>query len=126
LVRGLAVTGSRLLIVGGAASLVVPGTPGTTVMDDPRYLSPAARHIGETSFEQYRACLGEERVDWAYVSPPADLFAGTGTGAYRLGTDELLVDVDGKSRISIDDLASVVLNEAERPRHHRIRFTAAY
>jgi putative NADH-flavin reductase len=126
LMKGLGVTGARVLIVGGAASLIVPGTSGRTVLDDARYLAPSFRHVGEVSLDQYRACLAEKTVDWAYLSPPASLFPGTRTGSYRLGRDELLVDDEGRSRISMEDLAAVILDEAERPQHHQTRFTAAY
>jgi len=33
---------------------------------------------------------------------------------------------EGNSTISMEDLAVALLDEAERPKHHRIRFTAAY
>jgi putative NADH-flavin reductase len=33
---------------------------------------------------------------------------------------------DGNSTISMEDLAVALLDEAEQPRHHRTRFTAAY
>jgi uncharacterized protein len=52
--------------------------------------------------------------------------AGGRTGTYRLGGDELLVDAEGNSTISREDLAVALLDEAERPRHHRARFTVAY
>jgi putative NADH-flavin reductase len=126
LMDGLARTGARLLVIGGAASLTVPGTGGRTVIDDPRFLHPAARPVGQASLIQFHACLAETRVDWAYLSPPAQLVHGERTGHYRLGRDELLLDKDGDSRISIEDLAVVLLDEAENPRHHRMRFTAAY
>lgn len=126
LMDGLAGTGVRLLIVGGAASLAVPGTDGRRVLDDPRFLSPDARRIGEASLAQYNACLSEQRVDWVYVCPPADLVSGRRTGSYRLGHDELLLDQQGRSRLSIADLAVVLLDEALSPRHHRTRITAAY
>lgn len=48
------------------------------------------------------------------------------TGKYRLGTDELLLDADGNSTISMEDLAVVLLDEVEQPKHHQTRFTAAY
>jgi len=124
--RGLATTGVRSLIVGGAATLTVPGASGRTVLEDARYLSPSFRHVGEVSRDQYRTCLAEQTVDWAYLSPPASLFPGTRTGNYRIGADELLLDADGQSRISMEDLAVVILDEGECPRHHRVRFTAAY
>ena len=126
LMKGMVDTGARLLISGGAARLEVPNTGGTMVLDDSRYLPSAARHIGEVSLDQYCACRAEQTVDWAYLSPAASLFAGTRTGSYRLGKDELLLDENGESRISMEDLAVVLLDEVDRPRHHRTGFTAAY
>jgi putative NADH-flavin reductase len=123
---GLARTGVRLLVVGGAASLTVPGAGGTTVIDDPNYLPAAARGVARASLDQLEVCRAEARVDWAYLSPPAQLVPGERTGNYRLGSDELLVDAEGISTISMEDLAVVLLDEAERPKHHRTRFTAAY
>ncbi len=126
LMDGLAETGVRLLVVGGAATLTVPGTGGKTVIEDSNFLPVAARHIGKASADQLEVCLAESRVDWAYLSPPAQLAPGERTGNYRLGTDELLLDAEGNSTISMEDLAVVLLDEAERPKHHRTRFTAAY
>ncbi|MES9902766.1 MAG: hypothetical protein ABW168_08795 [Sedimenticola sp.] len=48
------------------------------------------------------------------------------TGNYRLGTNELVDNKEGVSQISMEDLAVVLLDEAEQPKHHRVRFTAAY
>jgi putative NADH-flavin reductase len=126
LMDGLAQTGVRLLIVGGAATLVVPGTGGKTVLEDANFLPVAARHIGKASADQLDVCLAETRVDWAYLSPAAQFAPGERTGNFRLGTDELLIDAEGISKISMEDLAVVLLDEAERPKHHRTRFTAAY
>lgn len=125
LLAGLAGTGVRLLVVGGAGSLILPGTNGVTVIDGPDF--PADwRGIALACNAQLEACRAETEVDWAYLSPSALLEPGTRTGTYRLGTDELLVDADGNSAISMEDLAVVLLDEAERPRHHRTRFTAGY
>ncbi len=41
------------------------------------------------------------------------------------GGDELLTDEEGESRISMEDLAVALIDEAESPRHHRTRFTVA-
>ncbi|GAA3048758.1 hypothetical protein GCM10020229_70220 [Kitasatospora albolonga] len=65
-------------------------------------------------------------MDWAYLSPAAVLEPGERTGSYRLGTDELVVDAEGNSAISMEDVAVALLDEAERPRHHRTRFTVGY
>lgn len=126
IMEGLTRTGVRLLVIGGAASLTVPGSNGKRVIDAPQYLTPSHRHIGEASFAQYEACLREQRVDWSYLSPPAELKPGERTGQYRSGRDELVVDNQNRSTLSIADLAVVALDEAEQPRHHQTRFTAGY
>ncbi|MHB1526768.1 MAG: NAD(P)-dependent oxidoreductase [Candidatus Dormibacteria bacterium] len=125
LLAGVARSGVRLLVVGGAASLIVPGAGGTTVVDAPGF--PAAlRDLALACVGQLAACRSDTVVDWAYLSPAALLEPGERTGTYRLGTDELLVDAQGNSTISMEDLAVVLLDEAERPGHRRTRFTAAY
>ena len=126
LLDGVAAVGTRLIVVGGAASLVVPGTQGRMVLDDPRYFHPAAKPIALACNEQLAACVDSAGADWTYVSPAANFAPGRRTGAYRLGTDELVVDAHGESRISMEDLAVALIDEAERPRHRRKRFTVAY
>ncbi|MFK4263369.1 NAD(P)-dependent oxidoreductase [Streptomyces milbemycinicus] len=124
LLAGVASSGVRLLVVGGAATLTVPGTGGTLVVDGPDF--PAAwRGIALACAEQLEVCRAESAANWAYLSPAALLEPGERTGTYRLGTDELLVGADGTSRISMEDLAVALLDEAEHPRHHRTRFTVA-
>ncbi|MET9497981.1 NAD(P)H-binding protein [Streptomyces sp. NPDC006552] len=126
LLTGLHGTGVRLLLVGGAAGLTVPGTGGLTVVDAPGF-PPALRPIALACNEQLDVCrtTGHE-VDWAYLAPAARLEPGKRTGRYRLGADTLVVDAEGNSVLSMEDLAVALLDEAERPAHHRTRFTAAY
>ncbi|MGP3975142.1 NAD(P)-dependent oxidoreductase [Streptomyces sp. 8N114] len=129
LLTGLGRTGVRLLLVGGAGSLTVPGTEGRTrVSEDPRYVPEEWRPIAEACNEQYALCLrhAPDQLDWAYVSPPALLEPGRRTGRYRVGADELLLDGEGRSAISMEDFAVALIDEAERPKHHRARFTVAY
>ncbi|GAA1921543.1 NAD(P)-dependent oxidoreductase [Streptomyces durmitorensis] len=128
LLAGLArVDGVRLLIVGGAGSLTVPGKPGVLAIDDPDYVPTAWRHIAQASNDQFDAVrTADTEVDWTYLSPPALLEPGVRTGTYRLGADELIVDAEGSSAISMEDLAVALMDEAERPKHHRTRFTAGY
>ncbi|RMI33206.1 NAD(P)-dependent oxidoreductase [Nocardia stercoris] len=128
--EGLAHTGTRLLVVGGSGSLTVPGTDTTVIElpDFPVEVLPVAVG-GNRQLEVFRAAAAQANdgpVDWAYLSPSAVLEPGRRTGAYRLGTDELIVDEDGNSSISMEDLAVVLLDEAELPKHHRTRFTAGY
>ncbi|MFI7382673.1 NAD(P)-dependent oxidoreductase [Streptomyces sp. NPDC049813] len=126
LLAGLHGTGVRLLLVGGAAGLMVPGTGGTTVVDAPGF--PAAlRPIALACAAQFDVCRATGHdVDWAYLAPAAVLEPGERTGRYRLGTDTLVVDAEGASALSMEDLAVALIDEAERPAHHRTRFTAAY
>ncbi|MFD8753803.1 NAD(P)-dependent oxidoreductase, partial [Kitasatospora sp. NPDC059577] len=126
LLAGIAGTGVRLLAVGGAGSLTVPGSDGTTLVESPGFpaeIRPIALACNE-QLDLYRAADAE--VDWTYLSPAALLEPGARTGRFRLGLDELLVDADGNSAISMEDLAIALLDEVERPAHHRARFTAGY
>ncbi|MEU3574553.1 NAD(P)H-binding protein [Kitasatospora sp. NPDC036755] len=126
LLAGVAGTGTRLLAVGGAGSLLVPGGDGTALVDSPGFpdeIRPIALACGE-QFDLYRAAGPD--VDWTYLSPAALLEPGVRTGRFRIGRDELLVDAAGASAISMEDLAVALLDEAERPTHRRARFTAAY
>lgn len=125
LFAGLSRTGVRLLLVGGAASLVVPDTGGL-VVDDPRYVPPVWRDIALACCEQLAVCRTQGDVDWAYLSPPALLEPGERTGRYRLGRDELLIGADGRSRISMEDFAVALIDEAERCSHRQARFTVGY
>ncbi|MEJ3747944.1 NAD(P)H-binding protein [Actinomycetes bacterium KLBMP 9797] len=125
LLAGLRGSAVRLLVVGGAATLTVPGTRRTAI-EDPTLVPPAWRAIAQASADQLAVCRSTSTVDWAYLSPPALLAPGKRTGRYRLGADELLVGPDGTSTISMEDLAVALLDEAERPRHRRARFTVAY
>lgn len=126
LLHGAATAETRLVLVGGAGSLVVPGSDGRTVADDPRYLHPAGRPIARACGDQLAVCRAALRADWTYLSPAASLSPGRRTGEFRLGTDELVVDSAGESRISMEDLAVALIDEVEHPRHRRMRFTAAY
>jgi putative NADH-flavin reductase len=125
LLDGLKLTGVRLLLVGGAGSLVAPDT-GRPIVDDQRYVSPAWREIAVACCDQFAVCRAETHVDWTYLSPPALLQPGERTGRYRMGGNNLLVDADGTSLISMEDLAVALLDEAEEPKHRRARFTVAY
>ncbi|WP_260479022.1 NAD(P)-dependent oxidoreductase [Kibdelosporangium aridum] len=115
--------GVRLLVIGGASTLTLPG--GGYVMDAPDFpgeLQP----IALASAQQLDVCRAETSADWVYLSPPIVLEPGVRTGKYRVGKDEALVNAEGWSFISMEDLAVAVLDELEQPRHHRTRFTVGY
>ena len=68
----------------------------------------------------------EASLEWSFLSPSADLFAGPADGQFRLGTDQLLTDAQGESRISVEDYAMAMIDEVEKPKHIRRRFTVGY
>ncbi|MEM7225811.1 MAG: NAD(P)H-binding protein [Pseudomonadota bacterium] len=125
LLDGAALAEIPLLIVGGAASLKLPGQDGETVLSAPGFLPAPVLPIARASFAQYELCLADPRGHWTYVSPPALLTPGERMGDYRIGTDELLFDGAGESRISMEDFAVALIDEAEAPRHRGARFTVA-
>jgi putative NADH-flavin reductase len=66
----------------------------------------------------------ESGLEWSYLSPSADLFPGQRTGKFRLGTDQLLKDANGQSRISVEDYAMAMIGEVRKPMHCRMTLTA--
>lgn len=113
----------RLLVVGGAGSLQIGS--GELLIDQPDF--PAEWKDGALRTAAFLDQLcGETEFDWAFLSPAAMLVPGERTGHYRVGGDRLLTDDDGESRISLEDYAAAMLDEAERPQHHRTRFSVAY
>lgn len=116
----------RALIVGGAASLKVPGQGEHTVLTAPGFLPAEVVPIAQACQAQYELFANETQADWSYVCPPAMLMPGERTGQYRVGSDTLVVDADGNSAISMEDFAVTMIDEAEAPHHEKARFTAAY
>lgn len=126
ILAGAAESGVRTIVVGGAARLIVPGEEEHTVLTKPGFLPASVVPIAKACLEQYQMCLENNKVNWTYISPPALLRPGTRTGQYRLGKDELVVDSEGASKISMEDFAVAILDEAENKKHQQTAFTVAY
>ncbi|TDC23183.1 NAD-dependent epimerase/dehydratase family protein [Streptomyces sp. 8K308] len=124
LLDAAAKTGTRILVVGGAAPLRVPGDPDRIVLDSPEYVPPEYRAIAAASAAQLDACRPHP-ADWVYLSPPALLEPGARTGHYRRGTTTLIAAADGTSHVSAEDLAVAILDELENPGADR-HFTVGY
>ncbi|MBS1687325.1 MAG: NAD(P)-dependent oxidoreductase [Bacteroidetes bacterium] len=113
----------RLLVVGGAGSLEI--APGKQLVDTPEF--PAEWKSGALAARDYLNMLKKNNtLDWTFVSPAIMLHPGERTGKYRIGQDQPVFDVNGKSEISAEDLAVAILDEAEQPKFIKKRFTAAY
>lgn len=113
----------RLLVVGGAATLLLPD--GSRLLDSPQF--PAEyRATAEGAAEVLQQLREQSALNWSFLSPAAEIFPGDKTGNFRLGLDNLLTDAEGKSRISNGDYAAAMLDEAEQPQHLNKRFSVAY
>lgn len=116
----------RLLVIGGAGSLY--DAENNQLVDSPDF--PAEIKPGATAARDYLNELKEEKdLDWAFFSPAIEMHPGitTGrTGKYRLGKDHPVFDENNVSKLSPEDVAVVLMDEVQKPKHHQQRFTAAY
>ena len=114
---------ARLLVVGGAGSLEV--APGVQLIDTPQF--PAAyRATAEGARQALNILRDETTLNWTLLSPSALIEPGPRTGKFRIGSDQLLVDANGASRITTGDYAAAMIDELESPQHARSRFTVGY
>ncbi|NBW11440.1 MAG: NAD(P)-dependent oxidoreductase [Caulobacteraceae bacterium] len=113
----------RLLVTGGAASLEV--APGIRLIDTPEF-PEEWKVFAQGGITFLDALKAGTDIDWTFFSPAAFIEEGPRLGRFRLGTDQLVVDDKGESRISFADYAIAMVDEVETPKHSRARFTAAY
>jgi putative NADH-flavin reductase len=114
----------RLLIVGGAGTLFV--APGLRVVDSgviPQEIMGGVKSLGEFYLN---TLMNEKSIDWVFFSPAGNIAPGERTGKYRLGKDDLIMDENGASNISVEDYAKAMVDELETPQHHYERFTIGY
>lgn len=115
---------TRLLVVGGAASLEI--APGLQLIDTPDFPEAYKHGTAGGARDALNLLRQETALDWTMLSPSLDLAPGQRTGRFRLGGDQLLVDANGASAISLEDYAVAMIDELERPAHSRRRFTVGY
>lgn len=113
----------RYLVVGGAGSLEV--APGVKLVTTPGFpvQYKAEAEAGSAFLDLLRQ---EKELNWTFISPSALFIEGERTGKFRLGTDQLLADANGKSWITFADYAIALADEIERPAHVKQRFTVGY
>ncbi len=115
---------NRLLWVGGAGSLEV--APGVTLLSLPEF--PDAYKDEATAQGEALAVFrnSHSAVNWTFISPAAEIFPGERSGNYRTGGDSLVSDAEGNSRISVQDYAVAMIDEAENNAHPKQRIGVAY
>jgi len=116
----------RYIVIGGGGSLEV--APGVQAVDTPDF--PAEIKPGATAARDYQKIIKEENdLDWTFFSPAFEMHQGTSgvrKGVYRTGLDNPVFDEAGRSVLSVEDLALVIIDELENPKHIKQRFTAGY
>ena len=109
--------GKRILVIGGAGSLLVGEQ---RLVDSPDFpdIYKAEALIAAEALEYFRG-LGDE-VEWTFISPAPVIAPGERTGVFKLGTDSPAGD-----SVSAEDFAVALIDEIEKPAHRGRRFTLA-
>ncbi|MFF4920504.1 NAD-dependent epimerase/dehydratase family protein [Kitasatospora xanthocidica] len=123
---------TRLIVIGGAGSLEVE--PGVVRADHDELIHESLDALGlpreyAAAVRGHRDALTVLRTSnrlWTYFSPAEDIAPGERTGRFRTGGDQSVLDADGRSRISVEDAAVALVDEAELPRFVQRRFTVGY
>ncbi|KUJ54853.1 NAD(P)-dependent oxidoreductase [Chryseobacterium aquaticum] len=115
----------RFITVGGAGSLFIDGKQ---LVDGPDF--PADIKPGATAARDYLNEIKQnETLDWTFFSPAIEMHQGTAgvrIGKYRTSLESPVFDENGRSILSVEDVAVVLVDELEQNNHIRERFTAAY
>ncbi len=115
----------RFITVGGAGSLFIDGNQ---LVDSPDF--PADIKPGATAARDYLNKIKENTVlDWTFFSPAIEMHPGTAgvrVGKYRTALENPVFNEEGRSVLSVEDVAVVLVDELEQNNHIRERFTAAY
>ncbi|VTR41857.1 NAD(P)-dependent oxidoreductase [Sphingobacterium thalpophilum] len=115
----------RFIVVGGAGSLVVDGKRLVDSPDFPKEIKPGAL----AAADYLDTIRKEQELNWTMISPAIEMNSQAGgirTGKYRTGLDHPVFDAEGRSRLSVEDLAVAIADEIEQKQFINQRFTAAY
>ncbi|MEU3563487.1 NAD(P)H-binding protein [Kitasatospora sp. NPDC006786] len=109
----------RLITVNGAGSLRTPD--GKQVWDAEGLPEPLLQimHAHGDALDFFRSV---HDVRWTCLSPAGQIEPGERTGTYRTALDDLVVDSEGRSRISAEDYAVALVDEIEQQNHVGERF----
>ncbi|MBB1647778.1 NAD(P)-dependent oxidoreductase [Sphingobacterium sp. UME9] len=116
---------NRFIVIGGAGSLLIDGN---RLVDSPDF--PKEIKAGALAAADYLNTIQkEDQLTWTMFSPAIEMNShagGTRTGKYRTGLDAPVFDQEGRSRLSVEDLAVAIVDEIENEQFLNKRFTAAY
>lgn len=116
----------RYIVVGGAGSLYI--TENLQLIDTPEF--PSEIKPGAEAARQYLEIIkNNKNLDWTFFSPAIEMHQGTAgirKGIYRTSLDTPVFDENGRSILSVEDVAVVLVDELENNKFLKQRFTAAY
>lgn len=116
----------RFITVGGAGSLYI--AENLQLIDTPEF--PAEIKPGAEAARQYLEIIKKnENLDWTFFSPAIEMHPGTAgvrKGTYRTALENPVFDEEGRSVLSVEDVAVALVDELENNKFLKQRFTAAY
>ena len=116
----------RFITVGGAGSLYI--AENLQLIDTPEF--PAEIKPGAEAARQYLEMIKKnENLDWTFFSPAIEMHQGTAgvrKGTYRTALENPVFDENGRSVLSVEDVAVALVDELENGKFVKQRFTAAY
>lgn len=124
LVKALANTNTRLIVVGGAGSLYVDEDHTVQLYDTPDF---PAEYLGLAKAQGNAIDILRKfsNVDWTFFSPAADFDEkGVESSDYVLGTENFILNKEGNSYISYETYAQILVDEINNHKFGRQRFTA--
>ena len=115
----------RFIVVGGAGSLLIEGNRLVDSPEFPKEIKPGAL----AAADYLDTIRKEDQLEWTMISPAIEMnpqAGGVRTGKYRTGLDAPVFDHEGRSKLSVEDLAVAIVDEIANKQFINKRFTAAY
>jgi len=113
----------RLVVIGGTGTLeVAPGMRLVSTLDFPADFKPVA----EAHSAALDVLLTAADLEWTYLAPPPEFAPGPRTVAYRTGGTGMLLDAEGRGRLSYGDIAVAAIDVIEQHSFVRERVAVAY
>ena len=117
----------RFIVVGGAGSLYI--AENIQLIDTSEF--PAEIKPGAEAARQYLEIIKKNtELDWTFFSPAIEMHQGTAgvrKGTYRTALENPVFDEEnGRSILSVEDVAVALVDELENNQFVKQRFTAAY
>jgi putative NADH-flavin reductase len=110
----------HVVFIGGASSLLLPnGEPALTT------ISNEWKEKVRGAFDLLSILRKDLSFDWTFISPAAEIIPSDDHFDYNIGGDYMLYNKEGKSQITVADLALFAITEAARREHIHKRLTLA-